>query len=181
MHEHEQVEVARGVGGEVAGEGGQDGGHGGVNGVVRQVPVSEAIRQRKRAQDAEARLAEMGERVSELERDLLTAREALDSAERARQIDSALADADAVDLETARLLTEMAVMQMEEPDVRLAVEELKKKKGFLFRRKRSLMSATAGSIASPGRHRAVEAAHEAAGSGDRAALLAYLRARRGGA
>lgn len=171
MHEHERGEVARGddareTSEEVRAE--------------RQVPVSEAIRQRKRAQEAESRLAVMGERVSELERDLGAAREALDSAERGRQIDAALAEADAVDLETARLLTEMAVAQMDEPDVRLAVEELQRKKGFLFRRQRSGMSAATGSIASSGRHRAVEAAQAAAGSGDRAALLAYLRARRGG-
>lgn len=171
MHEHERDEVARGDEARVAGE--ADRGE-------RQVPVSEAIRQRKRAQEAEARLAEMSERVGELERDLLTARGALDAAERSRQIDAALAEADAVDLETARLLTEMAVAQMDEPDVGLAVEELRRKKGFLFRRRRSELSAATGSIASSGRHRAVEAAQAAAGSGDRAALLAYLRARRDG-
>ena len=146
----------------------------------RQVPVSEAIRQRKRAQDAEARLAEMGERLGEMERDLSAARAALDAAERARQIDAALADADAVDLETARLLTEMAVSQMDEPDVRLAVEELRRKKGFLFRRRRTGTGAATGAIASPGRGRVMEAARAAADSGDRAALLAYLRARRNG-
>lgn len=146
----------------------------------RQVPVGEAIRQRKRAQEAESRLTELASRVGELERDLMTAREALDASERSRRIDAALVEADAVDLETARLLTEMAVAQMDEPDVQLAVEDLRRKKGFLFRRRRPGSAAVTGSIAAPGRDRAAEAALDAAVSGDRAALLAYLRARRTG-
>lgn len=173
-YEREQEQVHE-AGDEREGAPGPEAGRG------RQVPLTEAIRQRRRAQEAESRLTELGDRVCELERDLASAREALDASERSRRIDAALIEADAVDLETARLLTEMAVSQMDEPDVALAVEDLRRKKGFLFRRRASAAGGSSPAVfASPGRDRAVVAAREAAGSGDRAALLAYLRARRNG-
>ncbi len=130
---------------------------------------------------------EMGlhERISALEAQLSTAHEALDSSERQRSIDLALVDADAIDVETARLLTEMAVLQMEEPDVLLAVNELKESKPFLFKRQRYSGVSAMGVGSGGGREGsacAIEDAAEAAMvTGDRASLLAYLRMRRDGA
>jgi hypothetical protein len=116
-------------------------------------------------------------KVAELERQLATAREALDASERRRAIDLALVEADAVDLETARLLTEMAVAQMDEKDVALAVGDLRRRKPFLFRERPSLSlgaaMGAAGEPASP-----ADTARDEARSGDRRALLKYLRARR---
>lgn len=123
-------------------------------------------------------------RVDELERTLAQAREALDSVERRHAIDLALMDADAVDLESARLLTEVAVAGLKDRDVKSAVADLKKRKPFLFRqRATSPVSAGAMSGAPPRRDRAgaasEDAAEEAIRTGDRRALLRYLRARRG--
>lgn len=116
-------------------------------------------------------------KVMELERQLAAAREALDASERRRAIDLALVEAEAVDLETARLLTEMAVGQMDEKDVALAVDDLRRRKPFLFRdRPRATLGAAMGApgeAASP-----ADTARNEARTGDRRALLTYLRARR---
>jgi hypothetical protein len=125
------------------------------------------------------------ERVLELERELAGAHEALDSVERRHAIDLALLEAEAVDLETARLLTELAVGRMASPDVGAAVSEVRRSKPFLFR-----APAGRGTAREPGAamgprgvvgavDRAGAAAEDAAASGDRVALLRYLRARRG--
>lgn len=133
---------------------------------------------------AAAQGGELSERITALEAQLSQAHEALDSSERQRSIDLALIEADAVDVETARLLTEIAVMQMDEPDVLLAVSELRERKPFLFRRPRSAGVCAMGAHGDGergGTSGALEDAAEAAmATGDRAALLAYLRMRRTG-
>lgn len=128
-------------------------------------------------------------RVNELIETLAQTREALDHAERRHQIDLALIQADAIDLETARLLTEQTLQQMSDRDVARAVRELRQRKAFLFRNPaqpratpggRSAPGAM-GPRAQPGPSPQLRAsAAEAATTGDRAALLRYLRARRGG-
>lgn len=125
---------------------------------------------RERAKTAE-------DKVALLESQLATAREALDAAERRHAIDMALVDADAIDLESARLLTEMAVAQMDEKDVALAVSDLRRRKPFLFR-ERSQMTLGAAMGAAVGPASPADAARDEAKSGDRRALLKYLRARR---
>ena len=152
-----------------------------------RVPVGEAIRYRKRAQDAETRAGTLQDRVRSLEETLSQTREALDAVERRSEIDRALVKADAIDVETARLLTELTVQEMDEGDVEAAVAELRRRKPFLFRdgvrtRGGSVSAAMSGRTrqAGSGGERLVEAAEVAARSGDRGALLRYLRARRGG-
>lgn len=152
-----------------------------------RVPVGEAIRYRKRAQDAETRAGALQDRVRELEQTLAQTREALDAVERRGEIDRALVRAEAVDLETARLLTELAVREMDGADVEAAVAELRRRKPFLFRngvrgRTGSVGAAMSGRTPQAGSdgQRLVEAAEAAARAGDRGALLRYLRARRGG-
>jgi len=122
------------------------------------------------------------QRIEALEDSLGRAREALDASERRREIDLALVESDALDLETARLLTEMAVTQMDEPDVKSAVAELRRDKPFLFRAARSVAVPTmgAGEHGAAGRDALGDAAEAAMTSGDRASLLAYLRLRRSG-
>ena len=136
------------------------------------------------------REATLDERITALEAQLAQAHEALDASERQRSIDLALIEADAVDVETARLLTEIAVMQMDEPDVLLAVTELKGRKPFLFRRERPAGGPAFGAMGAHGAHPALgrggsasaleDAAEAALAAGDRASLLAYLRMRRAG-
>ncbi|MEX2212936.1 MAG: hypothetical protein WD768_02335 [Phycisphaeraceae bacterium] len=148
---------------------------------VKLVPVTESIRYRKRAQAAEQQLGGLREQMKSMESELAQQRQVIESLERRQKIDAILADADAVDLEVARLLTESAVEAMDEPDVAAAVQELRRMKPYLFRR-----SATPGAAAMAAKSRqltsapASEAADEAAASGDRRDLLRYLRLRRNG-
>lgn len=128
-----------------------------------------------------ARIAEA--RVAELEHALAEARETLDAVERRHRIDTALIEADAIDLDTARLLTEMAVADMPDADIAAVIAELQRDKPFLFRhamhRRAAPTTAAAGaSLPAPSPDPVRDAAHEAAATGNRRALLRYLRARR---
>ncbi len=151
-------------------------------------PVSEELLERAEEEDGSALVAELEARVAELESELAGAREALDASERRGEIERRLTEAEAIDLETARLLTEAAVSAMEEPDVALAVEDLRRRKPFLFAGDRSGGARPrSASALSPAREHGTngsgealrELADEARSSGDRRALLQYLRQRRG--
>lgn len=138
----------------------------------------ELTRWRQRALSAEARLEEAFSKLGEVEKALDEARLALDRTELKHRIERELAEAEAIDLETASMLTEAAVSRMETPDVSAAVGELRRRKPWLFRpgwEREGSMSATAS-----GDGGASEAlAEEAARTGDRRTLLRYLRSRRG--
>ena len=108
---------------------------------------------------------------------LTQAREALDASERKREIERELVKQGAIDVETASLLTEAAVSGMEKPDARAAIADLKRGKPFLFR---GVGRSSAMSGAVEERSSMDQAAGEARASGDRRALLRYLRMRRGG-
>ena len=143
----------------------------------------ELLRERVAELEATARASAGQERA--LRGTLDQAREALDASERRRQIDQELYEARASDLETARLLTEMAVSRMEKADVARAVRELRRRKPHLFRAAPlRIAGSAAGAPEVPGGP--VEdgtclsaIAEDARASGDRMALLRYLRARRG--
>ena len=113
----------------------------------------------------------------DLERELAEARATIAALERRQRIDDLLRDADTIDLDAARLLTELAVTQMDEPDVAAAVADLRRHKPYLFR-------PTPPTGGMPARHddaavdHTDEAAREAATSGDRRDLLRYLRLKR---
>lgn len=148
---------------------------------AKLVPVAESIRYRKRAQQAEQRLRELQSQHQQLEGQLELARQTIDAVERRQKIDQMLVESDAVDLEAARLLTELAVEQMDESDVAAAVEELRQRKPYLFRRRHS---GGGGASLSPrprpgnGSGTLDDAAEQASQSGDRRDLLRYLRLRR---
>jgi hypothetical protein len=117
-------------------------------------------------------------KLAETESLLAQAREALDAAERKRQIERELFAENAIDVETAAMLTEAAVAGMAKADVRAVVADLRKRKPFLFRPAAPRASAVMGNQ-SPADPLSDAAAH-ARDSGDRRALLRYLRLRRGG-
>ncbi len=167
---------------------------------VETTPVTEDQRWRKRAVDAEAEAGRLSELLARAQQDIGAAREAIDACERRREIDQALWEAGAADLETARLLTEVAISRMDGPDVRAAVADLAQTKPFLFgragagawaggaggARPAGALARAGASAASarlrdePGAPDLAALAEEAALSGDRATLLRYLRLRRGG-
>jgi hypothetical protein len=123
----------------------------------------------------DARLEQIQRELDATQALLARAREALDASERRRSIERQLTEQGAIDLETASLLTEAAVAGMDTPDLARAVGELKRRKPFLFRSvpHRSVMAGEIG--AEPALEHAAAAARE---SGDRGALLRYLRLRR---
>lgn len=146
---------------------------------ARRVPVVESIRYRRRAQAAEQRLAELQSQFDQARQQLDQTRQQLESIERRQRIDQMLVESEAVDLEAARLLTEVAVAQMDKADVKLAIDELKKRKPWLFRRNGAAAGGpmTARSRPQAG-HDLNQAAQAAADTGDRRDLLRYLRMRR---
>lgn len=140
-------------------------------------------RWRRRALEAEALGEHLRQRLASLSAELAACREAIDACERRHRTDLALLEADVVDLETARLLTEAAVARMDETDVAAAIEDLRRTKPFLFRRRRDDGRPPAAGMAAAhadaaAHDTAAAALEEASLTGDRAALLRYLRLRR---
>lgn len=144
----------------------------------KRVPVTEAIRYRKRAQAAEQQLQEIQQQMQQHQHQLETARKTIDRLERRERIDALLNDSDAVDLGVARLLTEQAVEQMDEPDVELAIRDLRRHKPYLFHRRTTPSPAMAPRLNEDGQFPVDHAAERAADSGSRRDLLDYLRLRR---
>ena len=143
------------------------------------VPVSEAIRYRKRAQTAEQQLEQINEELRAMSAKLEEANQTVAGLERRQKVDALLMESDAIDLEAARLLTEQAVLLMDEPDIEMAVNDLRRHKPYLFRHRREPEdSAMAPSIHPNGHDPAEQAAEQAARTGDRRDLLRYLRLRR---
>lgn len=153
------------------------------------VPVSGELMWKARAEDAEEKLEVCEAMISELQTELKAANDAVVLTQRRGDIERELTAARAVDLETACLLTEAAIGEMDEPDIAIAVRELKSRKPFLFSCGQhgqhsgggvygggSAMSAAIGA-SGDGLN---QLASSARSSGDRNELLRYLRARRGG-
>ncbi len=142
------------------------------------VPVAEAIRYRKRAQTAEQQLDDAQQRLKALQTQLEQSRQAVDTLERRRQIDALLTASDAIDLDAARLLTEAALVAMDEPDAARAVDELKRRKPYLFHARAAAPAAMAAPLPDAADGPADRAAEQAAATGNRRDLLRYLRLRR---
>ena len=122
--------------------------------------------------DLEEQLELAEARIADLERQL-------SSQSLRADLERELAEAGAVDLETAMVLAERLLAQ-EEIGVSEAVESLRNTKGFLFR-SREPSSGASALAGSPMRARdsLEDLAREAGETGDRRAVLRYLRRRRG--
>lgn len=167
-----------GEGGDGAGGGGGGGGEPAVQ-ADPGTPVHEERLWETRAEKAELRVQELEHEVETLRAQLEEARKGADASERRRETERLLREANAVDVETASLLTEMAVSAMESPDVASAVAELRRTKPYLFRASAPHASAMSASVPDDGVQTLETLADEARTSGDRSALLRYLRGRRG--
>lgn len=126
--------------------------------------------------DPPAPTPELRLKLAETEQLLSQAREALDAAERKHAIERELWAQGALDLESAALLTEAAIAGMPKPDARAAVADLKRRKPFLFRAFPASSSAMSPHASAP--NSLDQAAVDARDSGDRRALLRYLRLKR---
>lgn len=146
----------------------------------REPPHVEARKYRKRAQAAEQSLAEAQQALEEKARRLDELEATVNDLERRSRVDQLLIEADAIDLDAARVLTEVAVQQMDAPDVEAAVDELRRARPYLFRNGAAKPSAQGARIDRPSTtaQRAADAAAQASETGHRADLLRYLRLRR---
>lgn len=145
----------------------------------RLVPVNEAIRYRKRAQAAEQQLQRLQAQLNEAQQRTEQAEQTITSLERRQKIDALLSEADAIDIDAARLLTEVAVQSMDEPDLTEAVQDLRRHKPFLFHPDSSDAQGLALAPQIEGSDDPLaQAAEQAQHSGDRRDLLRYLRLRR---
>lgn len=118
-----------------------------------------------------------GEAVSKLQTELEAARSALAESERRRSLERELVRQRAIDLEAALLLTEASVSQMSDVDAARAVADLRRSKPYLFEAARPQAGVMGASPDERG-SAAESAAQEARGTGDRKALLRYLRMKR---
>ncbi|MFI4860966.1 MAG: hypothetical protein ACIAXF_09830 [Phycisphaerales bacterium JB063] len=149
------------------------------DGTDKLVPVTEAIRYRRRAQQAEQRLTDLERELGELRSAYDASQETITALERRERIDALLTQADTVDLETARLLTEVTVAGMDEPDVAAAIADLRRHKPYLFASGGvGLPSAMGPRDPEQTSDPVVEAETQARETGDRRDLLRYLRLRR---
>lgn len=140
-----------------------------------------------RAEEAERRAAALETRVSDLERELADAVASCQAAERRRELDRSLIEAGTIDLDAAVLLAERELGQMDEPAVGTAIESLRRDRPYLFggavprARPAGGGATTAPAVGQGGGAKRLGVlADEARESGDRRALLRYLRQRRGG-
>ena len=147
-------------------------------GTDRLVPVGEAIRYRKRAQAAEQGLRELKGVMQDTQVELEQAKQAIDEFERRQKIDEQLVKAEVVDHDVARLLTETALGLMDEPDIKVVIDDLRRQKPYLFKNRSVNASHMSARIREGGHHLAGQAAEQAAVSGNRQDLLRYLRLRR---
>lgn len=131
------------------------------------------------AQQAEARVQELEEALEAAVRTIEELEKKLLDAERAQQLERLLIEAGTVDLETAQILAERRLASTE-ASAHEVVQELVSTKGHLFR---SPQRGITGSAVSGGPASATdslsELAAEARRTGDRRAVLRYLRGRRG--
>lgn len=121
-----------------------------------------------------AELAEIKGKLQDTTTELEQSRQTVTRLERRQKIDALLADSDTVDMDLARLLTEAAVEMMDEPDLRMAIDDLRRTKPYLFRRHHTERAMPARSH---GAAPAEQAARKATESGHRRDLLSYLRLR----
>lgn len=106
--------------------------------------------------------------------------ETISDLERRHSITEALYEARAIDIGTARLLADLALKDMDEPDVDAAIAQLHEDKAYLFAPSASppLASAQSPALEPDADEGLTHAAAEAHATGNRRDLLRYLRLKR---
>lgn len=136
---------------------------------------------RARALEAEARLAELGQELAQTKQQLDTAARALSALERSRELESAILDAGAIDVETVLVMAEAQALKQPDTSAADLVAEIRQRKPFLFK---ATPGGAAGSAMSAEPRAATpsgldQAFGQARTAGDRRSLLKYLRVKRG--
>ncbi len=152
-----------------------------VAGEEKMVPVSEAIRYRKRAQTAEKEAYDLQKQLEMAQGENQKLCDDLAGIRLGQQLIEKLSAAGAHDLEAAVVLARDRMKGTEQADIDTVVEQLRSEKGYLFEASEEIAAPkTAGAREkqSGGRRVLEGAAKRAAGSGSRADVQEYLRVRR---
>jgi len=157
-----------------------------VNNSLKRVPVTEAIRYRKRAQSAEKQAETLAEQLAQAKSEVSEMAEQLKSIEAAQRLTRKLAAEGVVDLETAVLVAKARIEGQIGADLDGVIEQLKKEKQHLFSSQKSIP--VASKRTAPAKDRVAtatesqtmlaKAAKRAATTGSRADLQEYLKLRR---
>jgi hypothetical protein len=138
--------------------------------------LHEAQRWQALLDEAESEIADLEARVAELEAALADAQSSAGLAARERTLEQELARAGAIDTETAALLLAPAMTNQPDADIGALVRDLRERKPFLFAATRPRAGASMGPAVPM--DELGDLATDARHTGDRAALLRYLRRRR---
>jgi len=149
------------------------------------VPVSEAIKYRKRAQIAEQQVEQLSQKLQEREREQETIQKRLGEVQLETELTQRLVKAGAVDIELALLLAKKKLSGGGEMDTQALVAELQKDRPILFS---DSIGETAATLAGPtaglrpqnrgGLSNLSQKARQAQQSGSRKDMQEYLRLRR---
>lgn len=151
------------------------------------VPVSESVRYRKRAQNAEKEVESLSRQLEEAKSEASQMAGKIRSIELESKLTRKLAACGAVDLETAILVAKSRIKDEQEPEIDGVIEQLKQEKQYLFGYGPNL-TASSDKTSGPkdkttpdvhrGQARLEKAARKAATSGNRVDLQEYLKLRR---
>lgn len=151
-------------------------------GTEKLVPVSEAIRYRKRAQTAEKQVSELNEQLHKSREQNEQLSGQFEAVKFEQELTGKLTAAGVNDLEAAILLAKARVDTSEDGDIDSVVEQLKKEKGYLFSDIKEPVAASRTSGVrekTTTRHTLLaKAAEKAAATGNRTDVQEYLKARR---
>lgn len=149
---------------------------------AKLVPVVEAIKYRKRAQNAEKEVAQLQDQLSSFEKQNESLKNQMSTIEAEKDISQRLSCAGVIDIETATLLVKSRLK--DDGDVESAIEKLKQEKEYLFEVDGSEGLRIAAVKTAGVKNRAVgnasvfKIANQAAKSGSRVDLMEYMKARR---
>lgn len=150
--------------------------------VRKQVPVTESIRYRRRAQSAEKSAQDLADRLAAAHEQIGRMSEDLERLRLDRRLTDGLMAAGVTDLESAMLIAKTRIEADKDLDVEELVTRLQSEKRHLFGRAPEPATArkTSGirDRGAPGRSALEQAAAKAARTGRRTDLQEYLRLRR---
>jgi uncharacterized protein YhaN len=149
---------------------------------VKLVPVTESIRYRKRAQNAEKKIESLTEQLSQTQEQSAKLAQQLGDIQAEQALMHKLISAGAVDIESAVLLVKSRMQNQTQADPDNVIERLKKEKQYLFTHHDEVVTTvkTAGPKERSTNVQTVleRAAKKAATTGNRTDLHEYLKLRR---
>jgi len=150
---------------------------------LKLVPISESIRYRKRAQNAEKKVGILSEQLAHTESETTKISEQLNNIQLEQKLAQKLTAAGVIDLEVALLVSKARLGGSDELDFDKVVEQLKKEKQYLFTNEAAGVTGiqkTAGAKERTISSQAIleRAAKRAAVTGNRTDLQEYLKLRR---